>query len=323
MEEHMRILVIGGTGHIGSYLVPTLVNLGWDVTVVSRQAQPRYASPKIAWPAVKWVLADRKAEQAAGTWASRMASLEADVVIDTIAYTTEETQLMINAFAGRIDHYICIGSIWAYGTPEQVPYEEHFIRRPLSPYGQQKADIESQLRKAWIRDGFPATVVHPGHISGERWLPIDPQGSRNGVEVYRRLATGQPVKILGDGSATLHHVHSQDITDLIVKAILNRSAALGECFSAVAPYAMSLKGCCRAVARLFGQEPNIEYVNDQGLIDDIGEKAASIAIDHARHSPYSSIAKGQRLLGHTPHYTTEMIYAQSITYLIESGQLVI
>ena len=63
----MRVLVVGGTGHIGSYLVPRLVRAGHEVVVVARNPQPQYTDPRIAWPKVEWVVADRRAEEAAGT----------------------------------------------------------------------------------------------------------------------------------------------------------------------------------------------------------------------------------------------------------------
>ena len=36
----MRVAVIGGTGHIGSYLTPMLVEAGHSVTCVSRGVAP-------------------------------------------------------------------------------------------------------------------------------------------------------------------------------------------------------------------------------------------------------------------------------------------
>ncbi len=33
----MKVIVIGGTGHIGTYLIPRLVKAGHDVICVSRQ----------------------------------------------------------------------------------------------------------------------------------------------------------------------------------------------------------------------------------------------------------------------------------------------
>lgn len=35
----MHIVAIGGTGHVGSYIVPRLVRLGHEVVVISRGAR--------------------------------------------------------------------------------------------------------------------------------------------------------------------------------------------------------------------------------------------------------------------------------------------
>ncbi len=53
----MKILVIGGTGHIGSYLVPRLTGAGHDVAVVARQPRPQYANPLLGWANVRWIVA--------------------------------------------------------------------------------------------------------------------------------------------------------------------------------------------------------------------------------------------------------------------------
>ena len=44
----MRVVVIGGTGHIGTYLVPKLVETGYQVISVSRQQREPY-QPHAAW----------------------------------------------------------------------------------------------------------------------------------------------------------------------------------------------------------------------------------------------------------------------------------
>ena len=38
----MRAIVIGGTGHIGTYLVPRLVRLGYEVVNISRSQRDPY-----------------------------------------------------------------------------------------------------------------------------------------------------------------------------------------------------------------------------------------------------------------------------------------
>lgn len=317
----MRILVVGGTGHIGSYLIPRLVAAGHDVSVVARKPRPQYTDPRIGWPKVQWIVADRGAEEQSGAWKPRMESLEADVVIDVVAYTPEQNRIMYEAFRGRVRHFVHIGTIWAYGPTMRAPAEESDPRRPTTEYGRRKAEIEAFLAERYRAEGFPFTILHPGHICGRRWLPIDPQGSRDGTGVYRKLARGEPVVLPDTGQATIHHVHSDDIAQLCERALDRPGQSLGESFSAVAPYAMSLAGCCHAVAALFGARPNLQCVPLAQMRQHVGEASARIIEEHASHSPCCSIAKARRLLGYEPRYTTEQIYAESIEHMLESGQL--
>ena len=319
----MHTVIIGGTGHIGTYLVPRLILAGHEVSIVARNPKPQYVKPDRIWESVNWIVADRRAEEKAGTWSERMASIEADVVVDLLAFSPEESQLMIDAFRGRIDHFLHCGTIWSYGETLRAPYEEHFPRNPSTDIGAAKAQIEADLISAWRHDDFPATVVHPGHISGRYWLPIDPQGSRDGVGVYEKLARGDTVHLPDLGLATLHHVHADDVAQIFQRAIENPKASLGESFSAVADYAMSLLGCCRFVASLFGREANIAFVTLPELHEIVGEESFEIIESHVTHSPCSSNAKAKRLLGFTPRFTAEEIFAESIDHLLQTGQLVI
>ena len=317
----MRVLVIGGTGHIGSYLVPRLVMGGHEVHVVARRPRPQHTDPRLGWPSVQWIVADRTEEEESDAWAQRMAGIDVDVVMDLICYKPHQIQIMYDAFRGRVRHFINCGTIWAYGPAERVPYEESFPRRPTGDYGRMKAEIEEFLLLKYQQEGFPATSIHPGHISGRKWLPIDPQGSRDGVAIYEKLATGQEVYLPDRGTATIHHVHGDDVAQLFELAMVHREAALGESFSAVAPHALSLVACCRCVANMFGKEPNLKFVPLPEMEAIVGKSSYGIITEHVTHSPCSSIAKGERLLGYHPRYTTEQIYYESIEYLLESGQL--
>lgn len=317
----MRVLVIGGTGHIGSYLVPRLVRRGFEVTVLARRPSPQYTEARLYWPAVQWIVADRTAEEQTVAWAQRMRAIEVDAVIDLTCYLPEQNRVMYEAFASRVTHFLHCGTVWAYGPPESVPYDEAMPRKPITDYGRHKAAIEAFLIDQYRTAGFPATIIHPGHISGRKWLPIDPQGSRDGVGVYEKLARGETVYLPDHGQATIHHVHGDDVAQQFELALVDRERALGESFSAVAPYAMSLVGCCHAVANMFGTKPNLQFVPLASMATYVGATSASIIAEHVTHSPCASIAKARRLLGYEPRYTTEEIYAESLDYLLESGQL--
>ena len=78
----VRIVIIGGSGHVGTYLVPRLVAAEHKVNVSRAQREPYKAHS--AWRLVQQVTADRTAEDAAGVFGQRIRELQPDVVIDTV-----------------------------------------------------------------------------------------------------------------------------------------------------------------------------------------------------------------------------------------------
>jgi nucleoside-diphosphate-sugar epimerase len=314
----MRVLVVGGTGHIGSYLVPRLIRAGFDVTVTARSAKPKYAVAELGWNKVEWMLCDRAAEEKTGAWSERMAKVETEAVVDLITYTQEQNAAMVRAFEGRIRHFIHCGSIWAYGPSLRVPHLEQDPRNPLSSYGRKKAAIENDLMDRRFRASFPATGIHPGHISGKRWLPIDPRGALDGTGIYRKLARGEQVVLPERGAVPMHHVHGDDVAQVFERALLRPADSIGQAFSAVSPYALTMRACCRAVATLFGAEPNLSFCS---LNDLSGDPSFGCIKSHVEESVVASCEKAERLLGYRPRYTTEDIYAECVEFMLESGSL--
>jgi len=172
-----RIVVIGGSGHVGTYLVPALVERGHAVVNVSRGTAAPYR-PHPSWKTIEHVVVDRRAEEAEGKFGSRIAGLNADVVIDMISFELEGTQQLVEALRGKIEHYLFCSSIWVYGHATSVPSTEGDPTNAIDTYGVNKAKIEAWLSQQARRDGFPATCFRPGHIKPEEqsfsshWLAI-------------------------------------------------------------------------------------------------------------------------------------------------------
>lgn len=191
----MRVAVIGGTGHVGTYLVPRLVELGHDVVCISRGKREPYRQDG-AWARVQRVLIDREEAEAAGDFGRRIADLGADVVIDMVCFRLESARHLVDALYGEVQHFLHTGTIWVHGPKVEAPTTEQQPRRhfgeygpPYGAYGLQKAAIESYLLDQARRRGLPATVVHPGHTEGSPWEPVNPVGSLK-VEVFGTLARG-------------------------------------------------------------------------------------------------------------------------------------
>ena len=126
----MRTVVIGGTGHIGTYLVPRLVALGLDVISVSRSQREPYQAHG-AWKQVRQVVLDREALEQTGEFGEQIAALEPDIVIDLICFTPESNRALVEALRGKVQHFIHCGTIWVHGHGTEVPTTEAAARRPF------------------------------------------------------------------------------------------------------------------------------------------------------------------------------------------------
>lgn len=315
-----RVAIIGGSGHVGTYLVPRLVRLGHEVINVSRGAARPYR-PDPAWDAVRHVQADREEEDRAGTFGARIAALEADVVIDMISFDLASTRQIVEALRGRVGQYIFCSTIWVYGALTAVPSTEMDPPNPIDAYGRGKAESEAYLMREARVAGFPATVFRPGHIVGEGWVPTSPLGV-NEAEVFSRIARGEVLTLPNLGLETLHHVHADDLALWIIAAMENRAASVGEVFNAVSPQAVTLRGYAEAVYGWFGHAPKLEFQPVQEWLAAMPEGMAEGAWGHVRRSSSHSIEKSVRRLGYAPRYSSLEALRQSVMALVADGRVV-
>jgi len=315
----MRVVVIGGAGHIGTWLVPRLVEAGHEVVSVTRALRQPYR-PHGAWARVEQVTIDRAATEATGDFGARIAALEPDAVVDVICYLPESARQLAEALRGRVAHFLHCGTIWVHGPGVEVPTTEELPRRPFGDYGCRKAEIEAYLLEQARRHGFPATVLHPGHIVGPGWAPLNPAGNFN-LRVFADLARGREVRLPNLGLETVHHVHADDVAQAFQLALARRGAAVGESFHVVSPAALTLRGYAEQVAAWFGETARLRFLPWQEWRATATERDAAATWDHIAHSPSCSIAKAERLLGYRPRYRSLEAVFESVQWLIQNGEL--
>jgi len=314
-----RIVVIGGSGHVGSYLLPSLVERGHEVLNVSRGTASPYRQ-HAAWESIENVAADRKAEEAEGRFGARIADLNADVVVDMISFELEGAQQLVEALRGKIEHYLFCSSIWVYGHATTVPSVETDPTNAIDDYGVNKAKIERWLLQQARRDGFPATSFRPGHIVGEGWVPINPQANAN-PDVFSQIARGEELVLPNLGLEMVHHVHADDVAQWIIRAIEQRAAAIGEVFNTVSTHALTLRGYAEAMYRWFEQEPRLSFAPfDQWRLG-LTENDAHSSWGHVMRSSCVSIEKSRQRLGYQPRFSSLESIQQSVKALIASGRV--
>jgi nucleoside-diphosphate-sugar epimerase len=313
----VRVVVIGGTGHIGTYLSPQLAEAGHIVVCVSRGRREAY-QPDGAWKGIERVLLDRVDEESRGTFGRRIAELAAEVVIDLTCFTPASAVQLVDALRGRVQHFLHCGTLWVHGPSVQVPTSEDEPRRPFGDYGCQKASIESYLLGEARARSFPATILHPGHIVGPGWAPVNPAGNLN-PQIFTLLASGGELLLPNLGMETVHHVHASDVAQAFVRAVAKRAAAVGQSFHVVSPAALTLRGYAERMASWFGHEARLRFLPWEEWRRQVSERDAAITWDHIAHSPNCSIEKARTLLGYQPRYSSLQAVQESVTWLMQQG----
>jgi nucleoside-diphosphate-sugar epimerase len=317
----MRVVVVGATGHIGSYLVPSLAARGHELVALSRGAREPY-HPDAAWDRVERVQVDREAEDRAGTFGDRVADLRADAVVDLICFTADSARQLVEALRGSGTVLLHCGTIWVHGPATQVPVGEDDARDAFGDYGTGKAAIERLLLDETRRGGLRSTVLHPGHSSGPGWDVINPAGNLD-PDVWRRLGSGEEVVLPHFGLETVHHVHAADVAAAFELALEHVDRAAGESFHVVSDAALTLRGYAEAAARWFGQEARLRFAPWEEFATAAGAEHAAATWEHIARSPSMSIEKARTRLGYRPRYSSLAATREAVRWLVSAGRVVL
>jgi nucleoside-diphosphate-sugar epimerase len=315
----VRVVVIGGSGHVGTFLVPRLLRAGHEVINLSRGVRAPYVDDEV-WSDVEQVAVDRAAEDAAGTFGKRVAELEADVVVDMICFTPDSAAELVEGLRGHCGHLIHCGTIWRYGSSVKQPMREDDTSPPFGEYGTQKAAIAELLAAETASGGLITTVLQPGHISGPGWMPIGPLGNLD-PGVWYAISAGQEVAVPGLGAELMHHVHADDVAQAFQLAVEHRDAAAGKSFNVVAPSALTARGFLAIAASWFGQTSRTRSVSWAEFRSGTTAEFADSSWQHLCRSQYASIEKARSRLGYAPAFEPEAAVLDGIRWLIDHDRL--
>jgi nucleoside-diphosphate-sugar epimerase len=257
---------------------------------------------------------DRSAEESSGTFGERIAGLRPDVVIDLICFTIESAQHLVQALQKRDTLLLHCGTIWVHGHSTIVPTVESQTREPFGDYGIKKAAIEKWLLDAVSKQEIRAAILHPGHIVGPGWAPLNPAGHFDPA-VFTQLAKGEQLSLPNLGMETVHHVHADDVAQAFELAVTNADRAIGESFHVCSPAAMTLRVYAEAVAAHFGQRAQLAFLPWDKWRETVTDAQANATWDHIAHSPNCSIAKARERLSYAPQYTSLHAVVEAINFL--------
>jgi UDP-glucose 4-epimerase len=225
------VLVTGGLGYIGSYVVRDLCDRGWQVRVLDNRyrCDPKTASELAALDGVEVVEGDiRYAHmvESATQGVEAVVHLAAVCMNKSIADPTESldvnlmgTQNVLDAASrASVRRIVYASSASVYGNPTQLPMREDDKLAPITPYcvaklaGEQMLDFYARRAKlSWLALRF-FNVYGPGQ-------PTDAYYTSVVVTFLNRLAAGEAPVIDGRGDQSMDFVHVTDVARSVGMAV--------------------------------------------------------------------------------------------------------
>ena len=176
----MRVLVLGGTGFVGRWIVDRLLTDGHEPVLFNRGTGGLF-------PGVERVAGDRDTGDYAGLRGGRW-----DAVVDVTAYFPWQVRQAMHAVGDEIGRYLLVSSHVVFdGAGPALRPAVTDATRPLTDatYGPSKVACEQEVT---ARYGDRATVVRPCKVAG-------PHDNQSGLTHWiRATARGGRVELPGD-----------------------------------------------------------------------------------------------------------------------------
>ena len=281
----MKALFIGGTGTISMAITRALaLNPDWELYLLNRGTRSAELPE-----GVKRIAADINDE---AQTAKALEGMTFDCVCDFIAFTPEQLERDWRLFAGRVKQFMFISSASAYQKPlgDYRITESTPLSNPYWEYSRNKIACEEFLMRMYRENGFPVTIVRPSHTYDERKLPLGVSGDKGSWQVVRRMLSGKPVIIHGDGSSLWTITHNSDFAKGFI-GLMGNIHAIGEAYHITSDESVTWNQIYAIIADELGVELKACHVPSDfldavshydfrgGLI---GDKANTVVFDNSK-----------------------------------------
>jgi UDP-glucose 4-epimerase len=259
-----KCLVLGANGFIGSHLVDSLTDSGYEVRAFDRYPDTR----------TRFIKND-KVELFAGNFLNRndlaRAVKDVDYVFHFVSTTTPATsendplidietniKMSVELFQECVKQGVkkvifpsSGGSV--YGKLADNANEET-LAEPVSPYAIGKLTIEHYLRYFATKHGLEHVVYRIANPYGERQAVNAKQGV---IPIFlSQIREGQPITVLGDGSMVRDYIYVKDVADMIVQSFEKTKASTYNLSSGTG---VSLNELVQVIKKVIDVEFEVKY----------------------------------------------------------------
>jgi nucleoside-diphosphate-sugar epimerase len=279
----MKVLFIGGTGIISTAVSELCVQKGIDLYIFNRGSRTDFISEKVKL--IHGDITDRESMK------NILQDMQFDVVVDWLAFNTEDIKYNVNLFRDKTKQFIFISSASIY----QKPLENYLITEdtptvnPFWEYSRNKISCEELLNKEYNENGFPVTIVRPSFTYGVTSIPAAITNNSKPMTLVDRIRKGKKVIVHGDGTSLWVMTHNSDFAKGFV-GLLGNDKAIGETFHITSDEVLSWNQIFNTIGKVIGVKPNIihipsDFINayapqiGEGLH---GDKSVSVVFDNSK-----------------------------------------
>jgi UDP-glucose 4-epimerase len=293
----LKILVLGGSGFIGSHLVDKLLQMGHSVRVYDKNEE-RYRKGLSSVEYYYGEFGNR------GLLSDALNSMDAvvhlicttlpktsndDPVFDIQSNVIESLFLFEQCVAKKINKIIFISSGGTvYGYPQSLPVREDTQTNPMCSYGISKLTIEKYLFLFKQLYNLDFVILRPSNPFGRRQNPFGIQGV---IPVFlNKILRNEPIQIWGTGDVVRDYIYVEDLVDAIYRALTYNTSS--HVFNIGSGKGHSLNDLLTIIRNVTGRDLSVTYTKTRtfdvpGIYLDITRAAVEL-----NWEPYTSIEQG-------------------------------
>ena len=267
-----HVLVLGGTGFIGTEIARAFLRAGSAVTAVARHDPGDWWREEL--PGAELVLADAGEACSLAPLVNRVDHVvyavgsippqesnasPAAAVTDTLPAVLSLLELLRCCPGTGLTQLSSGGTV--YGNPARLPVSESACCEPITSYGIVKLAVEKYVGMYATLYGVPARILRVGNAYG----PLQPAGRSQGLvsTLLSAARDGTPVRVFGDGATVRDYVYVGDVAHAAVELarrsdgprVVNLGTGVGH----------SVLDVVDIVSRVTGARSAVEHVPDRGF----------------------------------------------------------
>ena len=270
IKSKTRVLVTGGAGFIGSYLVERLAKIGADVTVIDDFSTGRLDNLQGVLPKIRLILGDLE-----NLLTSKQVLLdEYEFVFHLAANPYIPPSVENPAFDFRVNLHttfavlealrqipqpprlVNVSSAAVYGNPVHLPIKEIDPTIPISPYGVSKLAGERYVAVYSQIYGIRANSLRFFSVYGPR------QRKQVIFDLFRKLRHNpEHLEMLGDGSQTRDFIFVLDAVQALLIAA-TAAPGQGEVYNVASGTSYSITEVVAACCQVCNLVPDVVYTGN-------------------------------------------------------------